>query len=106
MTDREWCSHWLVASTSYASADISKCYWPLALDEDSQEGQSFVAPEGVYAPRRVLHGQVSATACAQAAVRIMSQGLADKLLSWLDDLLLHSRDVDGLLRVQECFLNR
>jgi hypothetical protein len=35
----------------------------------------------------------------------MFQGLADKLLSWLDGLLLHCRDVDGLLRVQECFLN-
>ena len=36
----------------------------------------------------------------------MFQGLADQLLSWLDGLLLHGRDVDGLLRVQECFLNR
>jgi hypothetical protein len=35
----------------------------------------------------------------------MFQDLADKLTSWLDDLLLHCRDVDGLLRVQECFLN-
>jgi hypothetical protein len=33
------------------------------------------------------------------------QGLADKLLSWLDGLLLHCRDVDGLLRVQDTFLN-
>jgi hypothetical protein len=36
----------------------------------------------------------------------MFQDLADKLLSWLDDLLLHCRDVDGLVRVQKCFLNR
>jgi hypothetical protein len=35
----------------------------------------------------------------------MFQDLADKLLSWLGDLLLHGRDVDGLLRVQETFLN-
>jgi hypothetical protein len=35
----------------------------------------------------------------------MFQGLADKLVSWLDDLLLHCRDVDGLRRVQETFLN-
>jgi hypothetical protein len=35
----------------------------------------------------------------------MIQDLDDKLLSWLDDLLLHGRDEDGLLRVQECFLN-
>jgi hypothetical protein len=33
----------------------------------------------------------------------MFQDLADKLLSWLDDLLLHCRNVDGLLRVLECF---
>jgi hypothetical protein len=35
----------------------------------------------------------------------MIQDLADKLLSWLVDMLLHCRDVDGLLRVQEPFLN-
>jgi hypothetical protein len=35
----------------------------------------------------------------------MFQDLADKLLSWLDDLLLHGRDVDGLRRVQDTFLN-
>jgi hypothetical protein len=105
MKNLESCSPQLAASACYASAGFSKCYWQLALDEDSQEGQSFVAPDGVHAPRRVLHGQVRATACAQAAVRIMFQGLADKLLSWLDDLLLHFRDVDGLLRVQEPFLN-
>jgi hypothetical protein len=104
MTDLESCAHRLAASTCYAGADFSKCYWQLAWDEDSQECQSFVAPDGVYPPRRVLHGQVRATACAQAAVRIMFQDLADKLLSWLDGLLLHCRDVDGLLRVQETFL--
>jgi hypothetical protein len=104
-TDLESYKHRLAASACCASADFSKCYLQLALDVDSQEGQSFVAPDGVHAPRRVLHGQVRATACAQAAVRIMFQGLADKLLSWLDDLLLNCRDVDGLLRVQDTFLN-
>jgi hypothetical protein len=105
MKNLESCTHRLAASACYASADFSKCYWQLALDEDSQECQSFVAPDGVYPPRRVLHGQVNATACAQAAVRIMFQDLADKLLSWLDDLLLHGRDVDGLHGVQDTFLN-
>jgi hypothetical protein len=105
-TDLESYKHRLAASACHASADFSKCYLQLALDVDSQEGQSSVAPDGVYPPRRVLHGQVSATACVQAAVRIMFQGLADKLLSWLDGLQLHCRDVDGLLRVQETFLNR
>jgi hypothetical protein len=105
MKNLESCSPQLAASACYASAGFSKCYWQFALDEDAQECQSFVAPDGVYPPRLVLHGQVSATACAQAAVRIMFQGLADKLLSWLDGLLLHCRDVGGLLRVQETFLN-
>jgi hypothetical protein len=68
MKNLESCTHRLAASARHASADISKCYLQLALDEDAQECQSFVAPDGVHAPRRVLHGQVSATACAQAAV--------------------------------------
>jgi hypothetical protein len=36
----------------------------------------------------------------------MFQDLADKLLSWLVNLLLHCRDLDGLLLVQDTFLNR
>jgi hypothetical protein len=96
-TDVESCAHRLAASTCYATVDLSNCVWPLALDEDAQECQSFVAPDGVYPPRQVLHGQVSATTCTQAAVRIMFQGLADKLLCWLDDLQLHCMDVDSLL---------
>jgi hypothetical protein len=105
MKNLESCAHRLAASACYASADISKCYWQLALDEDSQECLSSVAPHGVYPPSRVLHGQVSATACVQAAVRIMFQDLADKLLSWIDGLQLHCRNVDGLRRVQKTFLN-
>jgi hypothetical protein len=105
MKNLESCTHRLAASACYASADFSICSWPLALDEDSQEGQSIVAPDGVYPPRRILHGQVNATVCAQAAVRIMFQDLADQLLSWLDDLLLHGRDEDGLHGVLETFLN-
>jgi hypothetical protein len=35
----------------------------------------------------------------------MFQDLAEKLLSWLADLLLNCRDVDGLRRVQDTFLN-
>jgi hypothetical protein len=105
MKNLESCAHRLAASTCCAGADFSKCYWQLALDEDSQEGQPFVAPDGVHASRQVLHGQVRATACAQAAVRIMFQDLADKLTSWLDGLLLHCRDVDGLHGVLETFLN-
>jgi hypothetical protein len=34
-TDLESCSPQLAASACYASAGFSKCYWPLALDEDS-----------------------------------------------------------------------
>jgi hypothetical protein len=105
MCDMRSCAHRLAASACSASADFSKRYWQLALDEDSQECQSFAAPDGVYTPHRDLHGQVSAPACAQAAVRIVFQGLADKLLSWLDGLLLHCRDADDLLRVQDTFLN-
>jgi hypothetical protein len=105
MTDVKSCAHRLAASACHAGADFSKCYWQLALNEDAQECQSFVAPDGVYPPRPVLHGQFRATACAQAAVRIMFHGLADKLLSWLDDLLLNCRDVDGLHGVLETFLN-
>jgi hypothetical protein len=55
VSDRESCTHRLTAFTYCASADFSKCLWPLALDEASQVGQSFVAPGGLYPPHRVLH---------------------------------------------------
>ena len=48
----------------------------------------------------VLHGTTNAVTHLQLALsEILPNGLRCKLLSWLDDILLHSSTVDGLLDV-------
>ena len=49
-------------ATCFASLDFCHGYWQLSLDRASQECQSFICPDGVYSPTRVLHGQTNALA--------------------------------------------
>lgn len=44
----------LHGATFFANLDLSHCYWQLPLAEDSQECQSFLTPDGVFTPMRVL----------------------------------------------------
>jgi hypothetical protein len=68
MKNLESCSPQLAASACYASAGFSKCYWPLALDEDSHECQSFAAPDGVY-PQLARWSPAVLQGCGRLAAR-------------------------------------
>lgn len=50
----------LTNSSCYARFDLSYAYWQLRLAEYSQSCQSFITPDGVYSPTRVLHGTTNA----------------------------------------------
>jgi hypothetical protein len=47
-------------SQFFATFDQIHGYWQLMLDPDSQECQSFLTPDGVFTPTRVLHGTSNA----------------------------------------------
>ena len=52
----------LRATICYACLDFCYGYWQLSLEAESQECQTFICPDGVYSPIRVLHGQINAVA--------------------------------------------
>ena len=58
----------LTGDTCFATMGLCHGYWQMPLDTDSQECQSFITPDGVFTPTRVLHGQTNATAHFQAAI--------------------------------------
>jgi hypothetical protein len=47
--------HDLHGSKVFATLDFCQGYWQIPLHKDSQDCQSFITPDGVYTPTRVLH---------------------------------------------------
>jgi hypothetical protein len=87
----------LRGATCFASFDLSHGYWQLPLASESQECQSFITPDGVFTPTRVLHGTTNAVAHMQAVLSEVFLPLNAQLLAWLDDLLLHAAHPTDLL---------
>jgi Reverse transcriptase (RNA-dependent DNA polymerase)/RNase H-like domain found in reverse transcriptase len=87
----------LSGSKCFSTFDLSNGYWQLQLDEASQECQSFITPDGIYSPTRVLHGTRNAVSHMQSSLQGILHPLKGQLLAWLDDLLLHAADEASLL---------
>jgi transposase InsO family protein len=95
----------LSASQFFATFDLSHGYWQLELDESSQQLQSFITPDGIYTPTRVLHGTTNAVTHLQSSLaEAVPPTLRQFLLHWLDDVLLHHSTVEGLLDAVRQFL--
>jgi RNase H-like domain found in reverse transcriptase/Reverse transcriptase (RNA-dependent DNA polymerase)/Integrase zinc binding domain/Integrase core domain len=87
----------LHGSNYFSTFDLSHGYWQLPLSRESQECQSFITPDGVYSPTRVLHGTTNAVAHLQSVLQGAFCPMAEQLISWLDDLLLHASSIAKLL---------
>lgn len=95
----------MAGSRFFATMDLSHCYWQLELDLDSQSSQSFITPEGIFSPTRVLHGAPNAVTHLQSALaEVIPRNLKRKTLAWLDDLLLHAQTESGLIDTVEQML--
>ena len=81
----------------FANIDLCHGYWQMPLAQESQECQSFITPDGVFTPTRVLHGQTNAVFFFQSTLSELCLSLRDVILQWLDDLLFHCRDEYHLL---------
>ena len=93
-------------SRCFANFDLSAAYWQLPLDEQSQESQTFITPDGLYSPTRVLHGTTNAVSYLQSSIQsIIPTELAQHSLSWLDDILLHTTNIDQLLECISAFFS-
>lgn len=93
----------LRGSTSFASIDFCSGYWQLPLHEDSQPSYAFMAPNGVVQPTRTTQGGCNSAANFQEKVEPCFKDIRDKLKAWLDDFLIHSKDIKEHLQTLRKF---
>jgi Reverse transcriptase (RNA-dependent DNA polymerase) len=79
-------------SKCFATFDLSDGYWQLALDLSFQECQSFITPDGIYSPTRVLHGTRNAVSHLQSCMQEILKPLRGSLLARLDYIMLYVAD--------------
>jgi Reverse transcriptase (RNA-dependent DNA polymerase) len=89
--------HDLHGSEVFATLYFCQGYWQLPLHKDSQDCQSFITPDGVYTPTRVLHGTRNATQHLQSVLVVMMNDIKSNIKVWLDDCLLHTKTEEDLL---------
>lgn len=84
----------------FALLDAFKGYWQFPLAEDSQEIFSFVTPDGVFTPRRVIQGGGSSVQAFQAGMEeaLGRDLVGSEVLLWIDDLLAFGTGEQELLR--------
>jgi len=88
----------------FANFDMSHGYWQLLLSLISQECQSFITPDGVFTPTRVLHGTTNAVTHLQASLAsVIPASLRPNILCWLDDILIHAPTVEKLFEFISMF---
>jgi hypothetical protein len=71
MTNLQHELHDFHGSKVFAMLDSCQSYWQIPLRKYSQDCQSFVTPDGVYTPTRVLHGTRNATQNLQSVLIVM-----------------------------------
>lgn len=85
-------------SRFYANFDFTHGYWQLPLHPESQECQSFITPDNVYTPTRVLHGTTNAVLHLQSFLSMnLPDALKEHTLLWVDDCLFHEATIESLL---------
>jgi hypothetical protein len=77
--------HDLHGSEVFATLDFCQGYWQIPLHKDSQDCQSFITPDGVYTPTRVLNGTRNATQYLQSVLVVMMDDIKSNIKVWLDD---------------------
>jgi hypothetical protein len=96
----------LHGSEVFATLDFCQGYWQIPLRKDSQDCQSFVTPDEVYTPTRVLHGTRNATQHLQSVVVVMTDDIKSSIKGWLGDCLLHKKTKDELLATLNFFFKQ
>jgi hypothetical protein len=71
--------HDLHGSNVFATLDFCQGYWQIPLQKDSQDWQSFITPDGVYTPTRVLHGTRNATQHLQSVLVVMMEDIKSNI---------------------------
>lgn len=89
----------LGGTTCFAIFDLSHGYWQLELDGASQHLQSFITPDGIFSPTRVLPGTTNAVTYLQLTLaHHLPSDLFDSFLFWLGDVLIYACTAEELLK--------
>jgi hypothetical protein len=89
--------------SEFATLDFCQGYWQILLHKDNQDYQSFITPDGVYTPTRVLHKARKATQYLQSVLVVMMDDIKSNIKVWLNDCLLHTKTEDDLLATLNFF---
>ena len=82
----------------FASLDCHKGYWQIPICKKSQEICSFLTPQGIFSPTRLMQGHTDSVAVFQQTMEQVFEGLIpNQLLIWIDDLLSHASTAEELL---------
>jgi hypothetical protein len=84
--------HDLHGSEVFATLDFCQGYWQIPLHKDSQDCQSFITPDGVYTPTRVLHGTRIATQHLQSVLVVMMDDIKSNIkYGWMTVYFIRRR---------------
>jgi Reverse transcriptase (RNA-dependent DNA polymerase) len=98
--------HDLHGSEVFATLDFCQGYWQIPLHKYSQDCQSFITPDGVYTPTRVLNGARNATRHLQSVLVAMMDDIKRNINVWLNDCPLHTKTEDDLLATLNFFFKK
>jgi hypothetical protein len=90
--------HDLHGSEVFAALEFYQGYWQISLHKNSQGCQSFITPDEVYTPTRVLHRTRNATQHLQSVLVVMMDDIKSNIKVWLDGCLLHTKTEDKIAR--------
>jgi transposase InsO family protein len=94
-------------SSVFCALDLRAGFWNIQLDPDSCKYTAFRTPNGLYEFVVMPFGLVNAPATFQRVMDFIFQDLyTEGLAVYLDDLLLHGKSVDHVLRLLRIVLQR
>jgi putative transposase len=87
----------LAGAFVFSTLDLRMGYHHISLSKEAQQKSAFVTPQGKYEFKRVPFGLAQAPAYFQMMINHTLEGLGAFAFSYLDDILIFSRDVTSHL---------
>ena len=92
-------------SNYFFKIDLSKGYWQIPLAEEDVKKTAFVTPDGNYEFIRMPFGMKNSGATLVQGLRMLISGL-ENVDSYIDDLIVYTKDWDTHIRVLDEQMNR
>ena len=92
----------LTSDNIFSKFDLSKGFWQIPIREEDRKKTAFVTQDGVYQFRKMPFGAINSTATFNRLMR-KAYGHISNIDSFVDDVLVHTKDWDHHLEVLEEF---